>query len=118
MGAPIKHIDPKEVYKLAAQGLNKGMICQGLNVDYKTFDRRMKDNSEISTALKRGQDASIQTVENTLYTMATSGKHVVATIFFLKNANPDKYKDVHDVKHTGNLNITTGFQGKTIEHKG
>jgi hypothetical protein len=108
MGAKLLTVSPKKVYKLAAKGLNKGMICKGLGISYPTLDRMLNDNIEIFEALKEGTDAAIQQVEDSLFNQAISEKSVVASIFYLKNKAPDRYKDTHDVNHTGDLKISVG----------
>lgn len=108
MGAKMIFIDPQVVFDLASQGLNITTLAKSVGVSRDTFTRRMRDNTAIAEAYKNGKAASIQVVENTLFQMATSGKNVVATIFYLKNAAPEQYKDVHEHAHTGSISINIG----------
>lgn len=117
MGAVVLAINPTELEELASQGLSLAMIGLKLGIHRTTLSRRLKDNKTLATAYKRGQQRDIQDVVNALKYNAIEKNNVIAQIFFLKNKDSENWKDTHDVKHSGNLTINTGFRGKTIEHE-
>ena len=89
----------KRVESLAAQGLNKTQIARSLGIHRATLSRKKAENSEIDDAIKRGEAKGIATVTNALFQAARDG-NITAQIFFLKNRDPDHWKDRQYVEET------------------
>ena len=105
MGRPEIELDPKQVEKLAAQGLTQRQIASCLGVNYVTLLDRRKKYTEFADAVKRGQDKGIATVTNALFKSATEG-NLGAQCFFLKNRDPENWKDRQEVSLDGEVKTT------------
>lgn len=90
-------IDPVEVERLAAQGLNEEQIAASLGVNWKTLKARKTKLVEFSEALKRGKAVGITQVTNALFKNALEG-NVGAQIFFLKNRDPENWADKRKIE--------------------
>ncbi len=103
----IKDIDPAKVEQLAAQGLTVKQIAHCLNCSRATLYNRMGSELDVLDAVKRGRAKGIGTITNALFQSAKGG-NVTAQIFYMKNRQPDKWRDRrhHEV---------TGKDGKPIE---
>ena len=102
MGRPAFEITEdvcKKAESLAAQGLTKEQIARCLGIHYMTLNRREKESSEFSEAIKNGQAKGIAQVTNYLMENAKAG-NPTAQIFYLKNRAPKEWKDDR------NLNVT------------
>ncbi len=102
-------IDPAKVEKLAAQGLTVKQIADCLDVGRTTMYTNMGGKRELRDAIKRGRAKGIGTITNSLFTSAKGG-NVTAQIFYLKNRQPDKWRDRRDHE-------VTGKGGKPIDMK-
>jgi len=89
----------KKVESLAAQGLTKTQIARSLGIHRATLAKKKRENSEIDDAIKRGEAKGIATITNALFTAAREG-NITAQIFFLKNRDPDNWKDRQYVEET------------------
>ena len=100
-------IDPDKVEMFAAQGLTIGQIADCLDIGRSTLYSHMGGKAELKDAVKRGRAKGVGTVTNSLFQSAKGG-NVTAQIFYLKNRQPDKWRDRrhHEV---------TGKDGKAIE---
>ena len=76
----------------AADGLTKEQIALNLGFTYETLRVKQKENSVFSAAIKKGQARGLATVTNALMKSALQG-HVTAMIFYLKNRDPENWKD-------------------------
>jgi hypothetical protein len=113
----------------AAQGLSEEQIAISLGISYSTFQRKKKDTEEIDHHIKRGRAKGVGTITNKLFQRAQGfyieeekvfchqGEIVTHTIkkyfapdlgsmaFYLKNRDPDNWKERHHVesthRHTG-----------------
>jgi len=84
MPAGRKNFEPTEQQRrmaesLAGCGIKQKAIARIMEIDAKTLRKHFRHE------LACGADKAIAQVANTLYKMATSGKCVAATIFFLKS---------------------------------
>ncbi len=87
MSRETRMLDPKEIAQvevLAGYGLKVEQIASVLGMSKATFDRRQADQPELREALSKGRARGSAAVLQALYKMATSGKHVAATIFWVK----------------------------------
>lgn len=69
---------------MAGLGMNMKQIATVIGVSKSTLDRRMKDQKGVAEAIEKGRGESLAKVSKTAFTMATSGKSPVMTIFWLK----------------------------------
>ncbi len=102
-------IDCKKVELLAGQGLTVKQIADCLDIGRSTLYNHMGGKAELKDAIKRGRAKGIDTVTNSLFESAKSG-NVTAQIFYLKNRQPDKWRDRKDVEYSGHIS-------QTIEHR-
>ena len=96
MGRPAFQITPEILEKterLAAQGLNQVQISACLGIVQKTLIEKKRAFSAFDNAIKIGKAKGIGTVTNALFESAKNGS-VPAQIFFLKNRDPENWKDV------------------------
>ncbi len=84
----------------ASQGLSLGEIAHNMGIARSTLFIWRDKSKDISDAIKRGADASVDLVENALFSAAVSG-NITAQIFFLKNKRPNDWKDKRDTEISG-----------------
>lgn len=115
--------------KLCLLGATNQELAQMLEVADTTIDLWLKTHPEFSGAVKEGRDAADANVANRLYSRAmgyehkavkivadakTGAEHIVeyveryppdtaACIFWLKNRQRAKWRDKHDVEHSGTI---------------
>ena len=92
--------DLGKIESLAAQGLTIKQIADCLDMSRSTLYKYKKEDADIADAVKRGRSKGIATVTNALFQSAKGG-NVTAQIFYLKNRQPDKWKDRRDHTHAG-----------------
>ena len=121
---------------LAARGLSIIQIGISLGWSEDTIHKKKKENPELSESIKRGQSKGVETVTNALFKRAKGytykethdearadekgkvtkhkkivKKHVVpdttAQIFYLKNRDPENWKDKREFTHSGDIIIKT-----------
>lgn len=85
----------------ASQGLSLGEIAHNMGIARSTLFIWRDKSKDISDAIKIGADASVDLVENALFSAAVSG-NITAQIFFLKNKRPNDWKDKRENEITGN----------------
>ena len=97
------NLDHNEIERLAGMGLNERQICASLGINPSTLTRK-KHIKSIKQALEKGRARAIAQVSSQLFNNAMEGKETSA-IFFLKNRDPDNWKDrnILETNHTINL---------------
>lgn len=124
----------------ARDGLTDEMIAKNLNIAVSTLYEYKKQHSEFSEALKKGKEIIDRHVENALLKRAlgykttevtkernSEGQLVVtkevikevqpdttAEIFWLKNRNPQAWRDKKDIEQTGNMNVNVNNPYKDL----
>jgi transcriptional regulator with XRE-family HTH domain len=81
-----------EAERLASRGLTKEQIAYCLGFSADTLSRREKDSAAFAEAIKKGKSQGIADVANALYESAMGGS-IPGQIFFLKNRDPQNWKD-------------------------
>jgi transcriptional regulator with XRE-family HTH domain len=132
-GAPTKYdpeAHPSYARALAIEGLTLEEIAEKLGVTVPTLWEWRKKHSEFFNAIKEGKEQADANVEMSLYKRAlgysyterkvidlsdggtrieTVVKEVVpdvgAQCMWLKNRRPDKWRDKHEIEHSGNIQI-------------
>ena len=120
----------------ARSGLTDEQIAHNMSIARSTLNEWKKKFSDISDALKKNKEAADMEVENALYKRALgyqytevteeSGvitkrvtKEVVpdvgAICFWLKNRQPDKWRDKQEVQHSGRIESANPFKDLTTE---
>lgn len=113
-GRPLKPLGAtlEQIEALGGMGLTIDEICQYLGVTKKTLYKRMKDQPEVGEAVERGRVRANTQVTRALFKRATEGNDTTAAIWWQKNREPHKWKDRHELEHSGGLK----FDGKlTLE---
>jgi hypothetical protein len=88
-----------EVRGLASQGLTRKQISAALGISEALRCRMMNNEPEFKTAIEEGEAAGIAQVTNSLMVAARSG-NVTAQIFYLKNRDPDNWRDRREYEAT------------------
>ena len=96
-------LDHKEIQRLAGMGLSERQIASALGISNSTLTRK-KHIEQIEHSLKKGRAQALAAVSSKLYENALEGKETSA-IFYLKNRDPDNWKDrnIVETNHTINL---------------
>ena len=76
--------DIKLAETLAGYGLTVQQIAGAIGVSKKTFERRVAENSILKDALERGRCRAASIVTGHLFKLASTGKNIGATIFWIK----------------------------------
>ncbi len=90
-----------QLRKWAGEGLTKAEIAHNMGISRDTFVEWRKKSAVISDVIKKGEEDSIDLVENALFKAACSG-NITAQIFFLKNRRPNDWKDKRENEISGN----------------
>lgn len=89
----------KKAETFAAQGLTQQQIADSLGIHIATLMRKKKEISELSEAIKRGEAKGLASITNALFQSARDG-NVTAQIFYLKNRDPERWKDRRHIDET------------------
>ena len=93
-------LDLDKIEALAAQGLSVKQIADCLGIGRSTLYDHKKAKPDVSDAIKRGRSKGLSVVTNALFQSAKGG-NVTAQIFYLKNREPEKWKDRRDTTLAG-----------------
>lgn len=96
----------------ARDGLTDEQIADNMGVSRSTLNEWKKKYPDISDTLKRGKEVVDIEVENALYRAALDG-NITAIIFWLKNRQPQKWRDKQQVEMSGELKHINPFEGLT-----
>ena len=90
----------KAVIRSIRKGSSINAACLAAGIDVVSFWRWRKKDPKLDHLVKTTYDSRIQIVEDALYKAALEG-NITAQIFFLKNRQPNRWRDVHDIKGEG-----------------
>lgn len=82
-----------QIQSWAMHGLTREEIAKQMHTSSRSLRRWMAKEPLIQQAFDIGATLATASVENTLFKMASSGKNVAATIFYLKNRAPQHWSD-------------------------
>ncbi len=85
------------VEQYASDGLTHEQIAKALGIHRDTLRKMKGRNAAFAAAVQKGRAIGMQTVANSLFENAKSG-NVVAQIFYLKNRDPENWRDVKRVE--------------------
>jgi hypothetical protein len=101
----------EQIETLAGLGLTIEEICIFLKITKKTLYKRMVDCPEVGEAVECGRVRANAEVSKSLFRRIQQGD-TTAIIWYQKNREPQKYRDRHELEHSGGLK----FDGKlTLE---
>lgn len=96
-------LDEQIVAKMG-EGLSLTAAAAELDVHRDTIYEWEKRWPSFSDAVKMGRAKRQAFLERRLFA-ATASPAVTSSIFALKNANPDDWRDRHEVEHSGNFTV-------------
>jgi len=96
----IKDVDSAKVESLAAQGLTIEQIASCIGVSRSTLYSRMGSEKNVLDAIKDGRAKGVATISNALF-QSGKGGNVTAQIFYLKNRQPEEWRDRRELEHSG-----------------
>jgi transcriptional regulator with XRE-family HTH domain len=130
----------KVILNIAKYGLTDKQIASAVGIDESSLNNWKKDNPKFFESLKEAKEESDRSVVKSLYERANGyninettkelrmtddgekelvvtkvvTKHIVpdttAQIFWLKNRQPDKWRDKQELEHSGELNIKIDWE--------
>ena len=102
------NINLEELERLAGMGLSERQIAAAMDISNSTLTRK-KHIEQIGHALKKGRAKAVAAVSSKLFDNAMDGKETSA-IFFLKNRDPENWKDRQEVV-TASINLNDVLSG-------
>ena len=102
------NINIEELERLAGMGLSERQIAAAMDISNSTLTRK-KHIEQIEHALKKGRAKAVAAVSSKLFDNALEGKETSA-IFFLKNRDPENWKDRQEVI-TASINLNDVISG-------
>ena len=88
---------PAKVEELASHGLSMKQIALCLGIARSTLYKQKGERSDISDAIDRGRAQGLQAVCNALFENAVTKGNYQAQQFYLRNRDPDRWKDRRDI---------------------
>lgn len=109
-GRPLKPLPAtlEQIEALAGMGLTIEEMCRYLGVTKKTLYKRKSEYPELEEAIERGRIRADTQVTRALFKRATEANDTTAMIWWQKNRQPDRWRDRHELEHSGGLK----FDGK------
>lgn len=141
------HVLPNldRIPKWRKQGMTEEQICRKLGVGVSTWNRYKIDFRELREAIKSGKEELIEQLEDSLYKRAmgysydetktiasneggTEKRRIEKTVrhvppdtgalaFSLKNLAPEKWRDSHDIRHSGGVTHDHKIEQELAEDK-
>lgn len=93
-----------EILALMAQGFSLAAAASDLGIHRQRVYEWMDRHPEFADTVKLAQVKRQRFLENRLLT-AEVGPVVTSTIFALKNAGPDDWRDKREVEHSGEMTV-------------
>jgi hypothetical protein len=91
------------------EGLTNAEIAKRIGISIRTLYVWKQKYPEFAEALREGKEDVDFRVENALFDKAIAGD-TTAMIFWLKNRQPAKYRDKHEIESSGNIVVKIGFE--------
>ncbi len=100
----------EEILKLMASGLSLAASAAEIGVHRQRVYEWMDRHPEFADTVKLAQSKRQLFLERRLLKEELAGPQITATIFALKNAGPEDWRDKREVEHSGEMNVTTKEQ--------
>ena len=140
-GRPTKYssaFHPLLAEHMARLGMTDKQMAERLGIAESTFNAWKQKHAEFSESLKAGKEEPDNRVERALFERATGYSHpavkimsvgmvvkeipytehyppdATSMIFWLKNRRPEKWRDKHEVEHSGEIDIGDESHEKTV----
>lgn len=81
-----------EAERLPGRGLTMQQIAGCLGISERTLYTHQAENSQLQQSIKKGRAEGLAEISNALFEAAKAG-NVTAQIFFLKNRDPENWRD-------------------------
>lgn len=105
-----------KVERLAARGLTQDQIAVSLGISSTTLYKNKAKYAEFADAIKKGQSKGLEQVSNALFSKAVKGD-TTAQIFYLKNRDPENWKDRKDINQETTITDRRTYNDLTPEQK-
>lgn len=104
LGRPTKsdQVNLEKVEIIASMGLTDEEIAVILDISRRTLNYWKKTNPDFLHSLKRGKLKADFQITQSLYQKAKAGD-TTAMIFWLKNRQPDRWRDRQEHQHSGEI---------------
>ena len=114
-GRPTKYSEAycNEVIAAGDEGLSLTAFAGIIGVARSTINEWMGNHPEFSEAVKVHAAKRTLCLERGLLS-SEQGPKVTARIFALKNADPENWKDKHEVEHSGAVIVTSGAHDEDL----
>lgn len=89
--------DLQKITAHAGRGLTQEQIALVLGIQPETLSRKKCQFDQIDQAIKRGNALGVSRMTNALFEAGLGG-NVTAQIFYLKNRDPESWRDRQDVR--------------------
>jgi hypothetical protein len=113
---PIPIPDLIRIENIAAMGATNDQIANALGVSETTLKSMRHKYPSVEQVIKRGKDRADLQVIGRLYKKALDGD-TTAMIFWLKNRQPTKWRDRHNVDHGGEVSVDNKVIIEVVETK-
>lgn len=90
----------RKAQRMASKGQTEEQIAESIGIAYSTLREKKKEFSAFSAAIKKGKAKAITEIENALFEDAGEPGNTAAKIFFLKNRNPEYWKEKQEIEHS------------------
>lgn len=97
-----------KIIELYSTGMTQVEICENLGISPRALTYWIRDNDDFMLAMKKARNIADGIVEEALFRNATQHMNVTAQIFWLKNRQPENWRDKQSIE-------TLGPDGKPIE---
>lgn len=101
------------VLALLEAGKTEQQISEAIGISTRTLSRWKLAHQDFRLAVKAAKSISDDMVEEALFDSALGG-NVTAMIFWLKNRQPDRWRDVHRVEHNVRVELPTLQEARQI----
>lgn len=110
---PKIQIDLAKVESLAANGLTQEQIALALGISESTLQKRKRESTEFTAAIKRGKAKGIAVVTNKLMESIKAG-NMTGMIFFLKTQAGWKETQIQEVTGAGGAPIQQAITHRLV----
>lgn len=119
-GRPLKPLPAtvEQIEALAALGMTMEEMCGYLGITKKTLYKRKAEVPALDQAIERGRTRADAEVVKSLYHRATREHDTTAMIFWLKNRQPDRFRDRRDIEHSGAVQVDGKLEIVVVDTEG